>query len=294
MINNKYLKMTFENNQIRNEIAMVEDLSEVDNDTLQHVDSNYEGVDNQEGQSTYNIRKQVVDLELETNYFIKGELVKLKNIEAVCGESASLGCKKRMNKKRAIGSITKATRLRYGHKCDIIFRQYSNGHSVPLELGACEAKSIIEDESGTNFREEGFFKLPRILKDMLDCLLQEINFDDRSTAIRTVGFIHSGLSSTLIKLDRPTKYISRVSRCSTLKISSSVVQFGSTVLPVILSTWVCCEMVKEVFKIISQDKEVNEDDISLFDNFLERTPLPAMPATSASSETAQKRLKSKH
>lgn len=128
---------------------------------------------------------------------------------------------------------------------------------------------------------------------MLDCLLQEINSDDRSTAIRTVGFIHSGLSSTLIELDRPTKYISRISRCNTLKISNSVVQFGSTVLPVILSTWVCCEMVKEVFKIVSQDKEVNEDDISLFDNFLERTPLPAMPTTSASSETAQKRLKSK-
>lgn len=140
--------------------------------------------------------------------------------------------------------------------------------------------------------KEGFYKLPRTLKDMLDHLIQDIKFDDRSTAIRTVGFVHSGLSSTLIELDRPTKYISRISRCNTLKTSYSVDQFGSTVLPVILSTRVCCEIVKDVFKIISQDKEVNKDDISLFDNFLERTPLPAMPTTSASPDRAQKRLRS--
>jgi hypothetical protein len=79
---------------------------------------------------------------------------------------------------------------------------------------------------------EGFYKLPRTLKDMLDSLLKEINFDHRSEAIRTVGFIHSGLSSTLIELDRPTKYISRVSRCKTLVISNFVDQFGPTVLPV--------------------------------------------------------------
>lgn len=57
MVNNKYLKMTLKNNQIRNEIAMAEDLAEVDNDTLQHVDSNYEGANNQESQSTYSVRK---------------------------------------------------------------------------------------------------------------------------------------------------------------------------------------------------------------------------------------------
>ncbi|KAI7877331.1 uncharacterized protein EV154DRAFT_408694, partial [Mucor mucedo] len=62
----------------------------------------------------------------------------------------------------------------------------------------------------------------------------------------TVGLTHSGLSSTLIELDRLTKYIPRISRYNTLKISNSVTQFGSTVFPVILSTWVCCETVKDV------------------------------------------------
>ncbi|KAI8636323.1 hypothetical protein BD408DRAFT_426326 [Parasitella parasitica] len=219
---------------------------------------------------------------------------KLENIEAVCGESASLGSKKRMNEGRGIESITKATRLRCGHKCDLIFRQYNIQHSISLEFGASEAKPTVENESGTNFMKEGFYKLPRALKDMLDNLLEEVKFDDRSTKIRTVGFIHSGLSSTLIQLDRPTKYISRISRCNTLVISNSVAQFGSTVLPVVLSTWVCCEMVKEVFEVVSEDnKEVDTNDLGVFDNFLEKVPLPAMPTTSTSTSTerAQKRLK---
>lgn len=132
---------------------------------------------------------------------------KLDDIEAVGSESACIGTKKRKNDKRTIESISKITRSKYGHKCDLIFRQYNNQYTNPLEFGASEAKSKFEDESGANFMKESFYKLPRTLKDMLDYLLREINFDDRSKAIRTVGFIHSGLSSTLIELDRPTKYI---------------------------------------------------------------------------------------
>lgn len=96
--------------------------------------------------------------------------------------------------------------------------------------------------------------------------------------------------STLFPLDTPTRYISRISKCNTLKISNSVDQFDSAVLPVILSTWVCCVVLKDVFKIISQDKEVTEEYISLFDNFLERALLPAIPATSSSPDRAQNRL----
>ncbi|KAG2209197.1 hypothetical protein INT47_005489 [Mucor saturninus] len=148
------------------------------------------------------------------NVFTEVELQGIINqdIEAVGGESACLGTKKRKNNTITIGSISKISRSKYGHKCDLIFRQFNNKHTAPLEFGASEAKSKIEDESGTNFMNEGFYKLPRVLKDMLDSLLKEINFDHRSEAIRTVGFIHSGLSSTLIELNRPTKYISRVSR----------------------------------------------------------------------------------
>ncbi|ORE02286.1 hypothetical protein BCV72DRAFT_215585, partial [Rhizopus microsporus var. microsporus] len=81
-----------------------------------------------------------------------------------------------------------------------------------LEFGVSEAKPKIEYDFDTKFMEEGFYKLPCTLKDMFDYLLQQISFDNRSTAIRTVGFLHSGLSSTLIELNRSTKYISRISR----------------------------------------------------------------------------------
>lgn len=202
---------------------------------------------------------------------------KLKNVEAVVGESACLGTKRRKNDKRHINAISPMPRLKSGYKCDLIFRQYQNKHSIPLEFGASEAKPNIEDESGTKYMQEGLYKLPRVLKDMLDYLLQEINFDDRSKSIRTVGFLHSGLSSTMIELDRPTTYISRVSRSKAIAISPSVSKFGSTVLPALLSTWVCREIVKEVLQIVSSGDKVNSNDISWFEDCLERPTLPQMP-----------------
>lgn len=56
MINKRYLKMTLKASQIQNEIAMVEDLVEVDNDTLQNVHINNQRSDNEENQSAYNVR----------------------------------------------------------------------------------------------------------------------------------------------------------------------------------------------------------------------------------------------
>lgn len=142
--------------------------------------------------------------------------------------------------------------------------------------------------------EEGFYKPPRTLKDMFDVLLEEVDFDERSSRLRTVGFFHSGLSSTLIQLDRPTKRISRISRCETLEINSSVSRFGSTVLPVVLSVWTCYEIVTEVFTIICSNDAVDADDISWFDNCLRRATLPNRPKASTSDETHQKKSKANH
>ncbi|EIE87495.1 hypothetical protein RO3G_12206 [Rhizopus delemar RA 99-880] len=103
------------------------------------------------------------------------------------------------------------SRLAYGHKRDLAFRQYDNGHNLPLKFGGCEAKPRIEEDYGTKFMQEGFIKLPRMLKDMVDdVLLKEIDYDNRSTAIRTVGILHSGLSCAMVELDRSTTYVSRV------------------------------------------------------------------------------------
>ncbi|KAI8876080.1 hypothetical protein K501DRAFT_164458, partial [Backusella circina FSU 941] len=91
----------------------------------------------------------------------------------------------------------------------------------------------------SKFMNESLYKLPRILKDMLDHLLIQVNYDKRLTSLRTVGFLHSGLASTLIELDRPTTYISRVKRHRTIKISKNVSQFGPTMLPALMAAWTC-------------------------------------------------------
>lgn len=220
---------------------------------------------------------------------------KVKGIEAVTGENASLGSKRRMNQNRTPTAINNMSRLAYGHKCDLVFRQYDNGHNLPLEFGGSEANPRIEEDYDTNFMEEGFIKLPKMLKDMMDALLKAIDYDNRSTAIRTVGILHSGLSCTMVELDRSTTYVSRISRGKKIEIGSKIEKFGSTVLPTILSSWVCCEIVKDVLNVLVNTPYAdNNDDFSWLDTCLERLLLPSMPATSSSSnETSRKKQKSR-
>ncbi|GAA5809293.1 hypothetical protein MFLAVUS_002699 [Mucor flavus] len=205
---------------------------------------------------------------------------KVKGIEAVTGENASLGSKRRMNQNRTPTAINNMSRLAYGHKCDLVFR---------------EANPRIEEDYDTNFMEEGFIKLPKMLKDMMDALLKAIDYDNRSTAIRTVGILHSGLSCTMVELDRSTTYVSRISRGKKIEIGSKIEKFGSTVLPTILSSWVCCEIVKDVLNVLVNTPYAdNNDDFSWLDTCLERLLLPSMPATSSSSnETSRKKQKSR-
>ncbi|KAG1468253.1 hypothetical protein G6F56_003944 [Rhizopus delemar] len=76
---------------------------------------------------------------------------KVKGIEAVIGESATLSSKRRMNQNRTPTAINNMPRLAYGHKCDLVFQQYDNGHNLPLEFGGSEAKPRIEEDYGTKF-----------------------------------------------------------------------------------------------------------------------------------------------
>ncbi|CAO0797887.1 unnamed protein product [Mucor circinelloides] len=172
---------------------------------------------------------------------------------------------------------------------------YDVGHSVPCEFGASEAGAKDEGNVGN----ENFYKLPRVLKDMLDCLLERkderVSFDQRSASVRTVGFLHSGLAYTSIELDRPTTYISRVKRHKTIEISSNISQFGSTVILALMATWTCCRIVKEVLNIISSDNNNNDDDevTSWLDTCLEKPVFPLAPVTSSSTDnTSKKKLRS--
>lgn len=101
----------------------------------------------------------------------------MDGLEAVIGEPYSFATIKRKNKDRAISSLEIMPRMSYGHRCYLVFRTYDVVHYVPCEFGASEAGAKDEDNVGTKFLNENFYKLPRVLKDMLNCLLERVNFD---------------------------------------------------------------------------------------------------------------------
>jgi hypothetical protein len=115
---------------------------------------------------------------------------RIENLEAVIGEPSNFENKNRKNKGRAIISLEAMPRMTYGHRCDLVFRKYEVGHSVSLEFRTSKAGVKNDDIIGTKFMNEGFYKLPRILKDMLGCLLTQFNYDKRSTSLCTAGFLY--------------------------------------------------------------------------------------------------------
>lgn len=218
---------------------------------------------------------------------------RIENLEAVIGESSSFASKRRKNSRRAISSLEAMPRMACGYRCDLVFRMYDVGHSAPGEFGASETGIRNGDITGTKFINEGFYKLLRSLKDMLDYLLIQADYDKRSTSLRTVGFLPSGLAFTLIELDRPTTYTSRVKRHRTIEISNNVSRFGPTVLPVLIAAWTCCAITKEVLDIVStSDQNIDTTDTSWINNCLDMSDTSFTPITSSSTETARKRQKS--
>lgn len=58
-----------------------------------------------------------------------------------------------------------------GYRCDMIFCRNRCGHDEIIEYGATEVGSLYDGDEVTKRFEEGFIKLPKCLKDMLDSLL---------------------------------------------------------------------------------------------------------------------------
>ncbi|KAG2230755.1 hypothetical protein INT48_006343, partial [Thamnidium elegans] len=51
-----------------------------------------------------------------------------------------------------------------------------------------------------------------------------------SKQIETIGYIHAGLFCQVLRVDRPSPYVTRVTRLESSNIGSDVVQLGTTVL----------------------------------------------------------------
>lgn len=84
----------------------------------------------------------------------------------------------------------------------MIFRELFNNTEEIREYDATESGSSYEGEQGSKLLTEGYLKLPKMLKDMLDqlCYLYpEANKDD----VETVAIVNSGLFSQALHVGRP-------------------------------------------------------------------------------------------
>ncbi|KAG1444597.1 hypothetical protein G6F56_010237 [Rhizopus delemar] len=156
---------------------------------------------------------------------------KFEDLEAAIGEPMSNTNQKTKNQKWTISGITPIVRKKMGHKRDSIFRTYQVKHSKGLEFGATEAKGNYDNSP--DHIKDALYKLPRTLKDMLDDLIE--TKPELTGSLQTVGFIHSGLANTMLQVDRLMQYVTCVTRHKVIEISHSIENFGTTILPSMLS-----------------------------------------------------------
>ncbi|KAI8981451.1 hypothetical protein BDB01DRAFT_870112 [Pilobolus umbonatus] len=111
----------------------------------------------------------------------------------------SVSSTNRKNASRVNGSVSLMERKHIGYKCGFLIRDSASIHEESLEYGAGEV-GIRYEQKGTKAMTEGSVKLPKVLKDMLDHLIQK-NKDFRG--MKAFGTIHYGLTMQLMTADRP-------------------------------------------------------------------------------------------
>ncbi|KAG2195417.1 hypothetical protein INT47_002856 [Mucor saturninus] len=141
----------------------------------------------------------------------------------------------------------------------MIFAKKSCSHDEVEEYGASEAGKACDGDQATKCLEEGYVKLPKCLKDMLDNILPKC---DDSEKLQTIGFIHSGLQFYVIWAYHPTKYITRIQKSRNYHISSGISQFGTAVLPTFCIAWVIEDIVRITYNIV-QESNMHDNTSSM-------------------------------
>ncbi|KAL7327925.1 hypothetical protein PS15p_206286 [Mucor circinelloides] len=128
---------------------------------------------------------------------------------------------------------------------------------------------------------------------MLDSILPKC---DDNQKLQTIGFIHSGLQSYVIRADRPTKYITRIQKSRNYHLSSDISQFGTTVLPAIYIAWVIKDIVRNTYNIIKESNTHNNNSniqgSEWLTQYWEESEKEDGPETSSSQEKILKKNKS--
>lgn len=143
-------------------------------------------------------------------------------------------------------------------------------------------------DEATKIFTEGFIKLSKCLKDMLDNLTLK---HQTTNGIEIVGFIHSGQQSILVRANRPTQHITRAVRSKPINISSNVSNFGLTALPSLYSAWITRKIVKRVQFLLDTPIPINTADSSWLEIYWTQNEPVIMPETSTSLETSDRNRK---
>ncbi|KAI9481414.1 MAG: hypothetical protein EXX96DRAFT_538613 [Benjaminiella poitrasii] len=108
--------------------------------------------------------------------------------------------------------------------------------------------------------------------------------------VRSNWVLHSGFACTMIELECPAAYISRLKRYRTVEISNDISQFCITVLTALMFAWTCCAIMKEVVDTVSpSDQNINTKDTSWLDKCLATFDIPVTPMISLSTEPTGKK-----
>ncbi|KAG9297727.1 hypothetical protein G9A89_011242 [Geosiphon pyriformis] len=180
------------------------------------------------------------------------------NMEAVRGESCSVASGLRKNANRTVPGKHILKKLKIGRKGDLVLRTTAN-----LEFGGAEAGRFYKSKCGTKWITESGLKLPKMLKDMLLQLANEVGWSVHVLReLRTFGFMQGARHQMIIELDCPEGYVCRMRRGETFKVASDAITHMKETLPLMAVTWKVKTAVKEclerVLTHISNDSSTEE------------------------------------
>jgi hypothetical protein len=127
----------------------------------------------------------------------------------------------------------------------MLFRDSRFMNETPREYGTSETESNYDSENGSKILNEGYLKVPKTFKDMLDnlcSLYPNVSMEQ----VETDGYVHAGLFYQILQADRPPQYITRITKLKSSSINSEVSCFGATVLPALYKSYIAREIVLSV------------------------------------------------
>ncbi|KAG1460890.1 hypothetical protein G6F56_005843 [Rhizopus delemar] len=204
------------------------------------------------------------------------------------GEAANAASTRRKNIDRVIGPKDIIARAFTGYKCDLIVREEKPEHEYADEYGVGE--TAVHNLNTKTIEEKGI-KLPKVMKDMLDKLVTSNQNESKDLSV--FGIQTAGLSITLLAADKPTPYITRITKIKDLSISSDISHFTRSILPLIILIWQFKQQILKVKNQVfsNQKRNYSKDTSEWLNACLNHGNVVVMPVTSTSTEYVNKRRK---